>query len=245
MSKILLIKNKVEFVKGFLVPISKISESAVLEIKNNNLHCLVSTSDNSVIYHSFYKVDGDLKEGQTFNCSDIKKLIKAIDNVKKQDISFALENNNLSYKDESIRFKYHLLEDNIIKKPKISLEKLKDTKFNSSFVLTNEKVKELVKGSIFSSDSNKIYITINEDGVYAELTDKTRHNIDSITFNISNEYDGDFVDSIVLSFEIFRIIDVSNYPTVNVKINNKLGIVIFELNNNYNKMTYIMSSLTK
>lgn len=245
MSKTLQIKNRVEFVKSFLVPISRISESAVLEIKDKSLQCLVSTTDNSVIYHTSCVIESDIENGEKLNCSDIKKLIKAVDNIKKQDIVFDLENNNLSYKDDGIRFKYHLLENDIIKKPKISLDKLKDTVFNTFFVLTNDKVKELVKGSVFSSDSNKIYLTINDDGVYAELTDKTRHNIDSIAFKVSDQYQGDHVDSIVLSFEIFRLMDISNYPEVNVKINNKLGIVIFELDNNYNKMIYIMSSLTK
>jgi hypothetical protein len=62
---------------------------------------------------------------------------------------------------------------------------------------------------------------------------------------MSNSFDGDTIDSVPLCFEIFRIIDTSASKEIFVKINNKLGIVLFEIGNNYNKMTYLISSLIK
>ena len=74
--------------------------------------------------------------------------------------------------------------------------------------------------------------------------DKTRNNIDTITLRISDSYDGDSVDSLPFSFEIFRLMEISNKDIL-VKINVKLGLVIFEILDNYNKMLYVMSSLIK
>lgn len=245
MSKVLKLKNKTEFVRNFLQPISKISDASVLEFSGKHLSCLTCTSDNSVILSIQFNVDGDVEELQTLNCPDIKKLIKAIDTIKDDEIEFHLENNNLSYKGKSLRFKYHLQEDGIIKKPKLNLKKLEETDFHSSFVLEYEKIKELIKGSVFSSDSNKIYLMGSDEGVYAELTDKTRNNIDTITLKVADKLEGESVNSLPLSFEIFRIMETSGLKNILVKINNKLGVVIFHIENNYNKLTYIMSSLTK
>jgi hypothetical protein len=246
MSKTIKIKNKSHFIKNFLSPISKIADASILEIKEGKLSCLTCTSDNSIIYHVEYPIDVDFEDNQTLNCPDIKKFIKALDTIKSdENISFDLDNNNLSYKDKTLRFKYHLQEDGIIKKPKLSLQKLNETEFHSSFVLENDLIRELIKGSVFSSDSNKIYISGNKEGVDAELTDKTRNNIDTITLKICDSLEGDEFDSLSLNFEIFRIMDVSASKEIKVKINNKKGLVLFELKNNYNKMTYLMSSLIK
>lgn len=246
MSKTIKIKNKANFIKNFLSPISKIGDASVLELKNDKLTCLTCTSDNSIIYYVECDVYGEFDNNEVLNCPDIKKLIKAIDTIQSDvDISFEIEENNLSYKSNNLRFKYHLQEDGIIKKPKLNLQKLNDTEFNSSFTLRKDLIKELIKGSVFSSDSNKIYFFGDKEGVYAELTDKTRNNIDTITLKVCDVLNGDNVDSLPLNFEIFRIIDVSSVDEIKVQINNKLGLVLFELQNNYNKMTYIMSSLTK
>lgn len=245
MSKVLKIKNKTDFVRNFLQPISKISDASVLEVSGKELTCLTCTADNSVILSIQCSIEDEFSENQVLNCPDIKKLIKAIDTIKEDDIEFHLENNNLSYKGKSLRFKYHLQEDGIIKKPKLNLKKLEETDFHSSFVLEHDKIKELIKGSVFSSDSNKIYITGTNEGVFAELTDKTRNNIDSITLQISDKLEGDNINSLPLSFEIFRIMDTSGTKNILVKSNNKLGVVIFQIASNYNKLTYIMSSLTK
>ena len=246
MSKTIKIKNKYHFVKNFLSPISKIADASILEIKEGKLSCLTCTSDNSIIYHVEYPIEGEFENNETLNCPDIKKLIKALDTIKAdEDISFDLENNNLAYKDKNLRFKYHLQEDGIIKRPKLSLQKLSETEFHSSFILGNDLVRELIKGSVFSSDSNKIYITGNREGINAELTDKSRNNIDTITLKICDLLEGDDIESLSLNFEIFRIMDVSASKEIKVKINNKIGLVLFELQNNYNKMTYIMSSLIK
>lgn len=246
MSKMLKIKSKVDFVKNFLSPISKISDASILELNDSKLKCLTCTSDNSIIYYVEFSIETDIEKCISLNCPDIKKLIKAIDTIKiSNDLIFQVEENNLSYKDSNIRFKYHLQEDGIIKKPKLNLEKLNVTEFHSSFSLKSEDVRELIRGSVFSTDSNKAYISSDDEGVYAELTDKTRNNIDTITIKISDNVVGESIINLPLNFEIFRIMDISSIQDINVKINNKIGLVLFDFRNNYNKTMYIMSSLIK
>jgi hypothetical protein len=245
MSKAIKIKSKIDFVKNFLSPICKISDSAILELSESKLKCLTCTSDNSIIYYVEFPIETEISNVLFLNCPDIKKLIKALDTVKKSEVIFEIENNNLSYKDASVRFKYHLQEDGIIKKPKLNLEKLNITDFYSHFSLKSDDIKELIRGSVFSTDSNKAYIFSDEEGVYAELTDKTRNNIDTITIKIADSINGESLTQLPLNFEIFRIMDISSIQDIKVKINNKIGLVLFDFENNYNKTMYIMSSLIK
>jgi hypothetical protein len=200
------IKNKISFLKQFLYPISKISDSAVLEIKSNTLTALVCTSDNSIIFHSSFPIETEI-DSRFLNCPDIKKLIRALDAIKeKGELVFNVEENHLAYSDTFIRFKYHLLEDDIIKKPKLSLKKLETMEISSNFNLEYDTIKEVIKGSVFSSESNKFYLNSDETFVYAELTDRTRNNIDTITIKLSDKFYGNKIDSMPLNFEIFFIL---------------------------------------
>lgn len=249
MSKILKIKNKNNFVKNFLSPISKISDSVVLEPKEkdskNFLTCLCCTPDNSVFLYIEHPLEDSLDNDIKLNCPDVKKFIRAVDAISHVDeIEFVVDSNNLSYKDKFLRFKYHLLEDGIIKKPTMKLEKLDQTVFHTNFVLEKDSIRNLLRGSVFSCDSNKLYVSANKDGVYAELTDKTRKNIDTITLMVADEFKGEEIENIPFSFDIFRIMENVNND-IFVKINKDRGIVIFEIFNNYNKTIYIMSSLVK
>jgi hypothetical protein len=249
MSKTIKIKNKNIFLKNFLLPISKISDSAILETKKTDdlfyITSLSCTSDNSVIFYNEHPVNVDPDDNVSLNCLDVKKLIRAIEAISYQDnLSFRIDKNNLSYEDNDLSFKYHLLEDGIIKKPKIDLNKLQNLDFDTTFNLKNEKIKELIRASVFASDSNKIYISFDDTGVYGDLTDKTKNNIDNMIVKISSEYYGKRAKPIPFSFDIFRIMENANNDII-VKINEKIGIVIFEIQNNYNKMIYIMSALIK
>lgn len=92
MSKTIKIKNKSLFVKNFLLPISKISDSSILELNENLLSCKVCTSDNSVIFFTCFTTESDSDETVVLNCPDIKKLIRAIDAISRNDeISSFLE----------------------------------------------------------------------------------------------------------------------------------------------------------
>jgi len=246
MSKQIKIKNKISFIKNFLSPICKVSDSAVLEVESSCIKSLVCTSDNSIIFYNNHPIESSFEDPITLNCSDLKKFIRALDAVGgKNEIIFTIDGNNIAYNDSSVKFKYHLLEDDIIKKPKISLKKLESMEVDSSFIINKDSLKELIRGSVFSSDSNKFYLNSESDGIFAELTDKTRNNIDSITMKISDSFVGNSFESLPLNFEIFRIMEIGDSTDINVKINTKLGIVLFEVCNNYSKTLYIMSSLIK
>jgi len=238
--------NSQLFKKLFLEQIGKISDSAVLTIDHNTVNCLTCTPDNSVILSISYPVEQvENVPNFTLNVGDIKKLIRAIDCIEKDNATFKIHNNNLSYSDKNIPFKYHLLENGIISQPKINLDKLCKLEFDSTFLLQDKTLNELIKASTFSTDSNKIYLTSEDNVLKGNLTDKTRFNIDNFETIISNKFEGTKIQNLCLNFEVFRIISTCKYNELKCQISSKLGVVLFSFQNNIITTKYIVSALTK
>ena len=238
--------NNQLFKKLFLEQIGKISDSAVVTLSDSKLRCLTCTPDNTVILSIEFTVDQNIQIAPTtLNIGDIKKLIRAIDCIDKDKVTFQLHNNNLTYKDKNIQFKYHLLENGIIPQPKINIEKLNKLEFDSTFVLQDRTLNDIIKASTFSTDSNKIYLTSENNILKGNLTDMTRYNIDSFETIISDNFEGSKIQNLCLNFEVFRILSTGKFNELKCQISSKLGVVLFSFENNIITTKYIVSALTK
>jgi hypothetical protein len=238
--------NNQQFKRGFLEQICKISDSAVIKIESGYINCICSSPDNSIILYSRLKIKTEeIISPVTLNVGDIKKLIRAFDCVDSEDLTFTVKNNNINYSDTNVQFKYHLLEDGIITQPKINVQKLEELDFNCSFTLTDKALTELLKGSTFSSDSNKVYLSSVGKSLKGNLTDKTKFNIDNFELNISNDFEGQELKDLCLNFEVFRTLSASKFNTLKCKISSKLGVILFLFENSNIVSKYIVSALTK
>lgn len=237
--------NNQHFKKLFLEQISKISDSAIITLTSDKASCIACTPDNSVIISVTIPIESNNLINATLNVGDIKKLIRAVDCIDKDKSTFKIFNNNLSYADNNIQFKFHLLENGIISQPKINVEKLDKIQFDSLFSLQDKSINELIKASTFSTDSNKIYLTSTDNILKGNLTDKTRFNIDNFETIVSNNFEGSKIDSLCLNFEVFRILSTSKFNELKCQISSKLGVVLFSFQNNIITTKYIVSALTK
>ena len=115
------IKNKNQFVTGYLRPISALTDAVILKTKDNKLECIANNEQGLIIYASY---DLDVQSDLVLNIPNIKKLEKILSFIESDDIDLTYKENSLSYKDKKMRFKYHFLDDNIIQAPKLSVEKI-------------------------------------------------------------------------------------------------------------------------
>jgi DNA polymerase III sliding clamp (beta) subunit (PCNA family) len=238
------ITDKKLFVSSFLQPISKISDSCVIRLTDNGFSCLTCTSDSTVILHNEYKADIDIDGELTLNISDIKKIIKAIECIQSDKFQLAIDKNNISYTGRDIKFKYHLLEDGIITVPKLNIEKIESLEFPVVFTVQYKSLLELIRGSTFAAETNKLYLHAENDQIMGDLTDRSRNNVDSISIPLC-DYAGTNFNNIVLNFEIIRIISGVRVKQLECKINPKVGVVLFQIIDNSIKTRYISSSLIK
>ena len=76
----------------------------------------------------------------------------------------------------------------------------------------------------------------------AELTDRARHNTDNFTISMGNV---DFtLDPIPLNLDNIRLLSMIN-DEFNVRVNTEYGVVVFDIQNTYIKLKYIISALTQ
>ena len=236
MEKILQVKDRGEFLE-FLDSVSKISDSAIFEINNEGISCLVASPDNTLILFSKYEVETGVRAN--INIPDIKKLYRVIATIDKKELNLHINSNNIEYKGDVIKFKYHLFEEGFLSKPRLNIEKIKSFAFDVEFSVSKASINQLLKGSTFASETNKVYFYTEDGLLKAELTDRARHNTDkfaisigSVNFNLS---------PIPINFDNIRLISsgISDYK---FGINTEFSVVIVDIDNTNTKLKYIISS---
>ena len=237
------IRDKENFLGNFVIPLSKVADSAVLKIKKGKISSLISTSDNTIIVHAEY-IDDTIDAETTLNVPDLKKLCRVISCIEETTFKLDVSSNFIGYTSNSVRFKYHLYDDGIIPSPKLSIDKLNSLTFDGKFTLPYSAVVNLIKGSSISTETNKIYLGVKNNFVFGELTDKTRSNIDSYGINISDNYEGtQFAIAIPLNFEIFRIISSMRFKELQSQIITKMGVITLDLSLDNAKFKFVISAL--
>lgn len=237
------ITNKDSFLNNFLSPLSKVTDSAVINVNKGKISSLISTSDNTIIVGSNY-FDGNINAVKCLNVPDVKKFVRVVSCIEQESFELDISSNFIGYSSDAIRFKYHLYDDGIITTPKLNLEKIKTFEFDGSFVLPYTAVINLIKGSSISTETNKIYISVKDTTVFGELTDKTRSNIDSYGIKIAENYQGtQFAVPLPLNFEIFRIISSMRFKELQSQIITKLGVMTLDLKLDNADFKFVVSAL--
>lgn len=218
------------FNNTFLSLTSKICDSACVKIDKEKIFCVTCSGDNTIVIFSTYNQKNDIDQTITLNIPDLNRLSRTLSCIRDQDVDLEVDSNCIKYKSSSVRFKYHLLEDGIIAVPSVSIDKIKKLDFKYSFDLHKNDVLSLIKGSSLVTDVDKLYFYVEDDCVYAEITDKETSNTDSYTQKISDTYKGDDqFDQMSISFEVLRIISSLRFDSIKVRINTDVNVLLFEV----------------
>jgi hypothetical protein len=234
----LTLKSK-EF-RRFLNSLSKISDTSILEVKSDEVYSIASSEDRSMFLWS--SLEGDFDVETVLNLPSLTKLSNLLDMIGTDEIEFELKRNKLQYRGTSVKFDYHLYDDGILTKPKITLAKIKGLAYDYTFEVEKSFIKTLMKNSSFFKDTNKLYIYTEDDHLVWSLADRTMSNTDTLTV-IGEEVDFE-MDEFILNLDNIRLIDFGDSSMMTVNINNN-GIGKIQINSNELTLNYIVSSLTK
>jgi hypothetical protein len=240
----LTITDKEDFLNNFLLPVSKVTDSAVLKLTNNQLSTIIATSDNTlVIYATYNGIVASVEKN--LNIPDLKKLCRVLSCIEDNTCTFDIATNNINFESSSVRFKYHLYEDNIIKTPRqITLEKIEQLPFDGNFTISFASVVGLIKGSSIATETNKVYLSFRGNDVHGELTDRSRANTDLYGIKISDDYKGEQITNYIpLNFELFRIISCMKYKSLAVRVAAKRGLLTLTSGTDTTRMQFIVSAL--
>lgn len=176
------------------------------------------------------------------NLPSVTKLLKVIKAIKTENIQFNVTENNISYTGSDFRFKYHLLDDNIIHEERKSMDKLLAIDWDVTFTMKSETLKSIISYSKIFKDTSKLYIKSKDDVVAYEMTDKTMKNVDAIQIE-GDEYEG------ILDFEFITDISTFNKFINPTKIELEFGMddtyaMIKVVDNSNITLIYAMGSET-
>lgn len=240
------IDSRQDFVSRFLTPIVKLSDTGRLCVSDKSITALVSSPDNSIILHAKTSQENNLDKPVNLNIPNFSKLINLLNCLSSDSVAVEFQENKLVCKSGDLKFKYHLLDDDIIKIPGINIEKIKSIEFNTSFFMTKDTLTQVIKASTFATDTDKIYISTRETNVIGELTDTQQANIDSFSRPLSMSYTGDPITKpVAINFELFRYIAstrMSRDCKIIIRINHENGVVVFDILCDENKLKYITSA---
>lgn len=235
------IQSRVDWLQ-FLDDISKINNSAIVSVsESGTLTSLVSSPDNNLIlYGELTGVESTINT--TLNIPDIGKLKRVVDGINTESVEFTLNNNNIEYSGNSVKFKYHLFDDGYLSKPNINLTKIQELQCDIEFKLTQQILKAIIKASSFVTDTNKVYIFTENGELKAELTDRSKHNTDMYALTLGPV---DFnLEPVILNLDNIKL--VSNVgDVVNFSINTTYSVNIVDICKSSIKLKYIIASLTQ
>ena len=143
-----------------LSSLGQIHDTCVLELKHDGIHGITSSEDNSMYGHGY--LGGVSFENKNLNLPSLKKFSKALDMISADDVKLKMNGNHLEYKDKQLKFKYHLHEEGVITRPKLSLEKIRNFEYDIEFDLDFDFLSDLLQKSSITN-TKKLYI-FTEDG---------------------------------------------------------------------------------
>jgi len=239
--------NKKDFTDNFLNVIGKAVDIVSIKGNKDGLFTICNKPDSSIIVLGKYLHSLDLEQEISLNIGDIKKLLRVLDCIEDDVLSFKLNSNHLYYKSDKIQFKYHFLDDSIVPKVTLKREKIESLKNDTFFDIEYKKLQEVLKASSFTSDTNKIYIYKQPDGLYCELGDKEKSNTDSIAMKLAETIEGaELAQTIPFNLDIFRLFSGIKFEKARVGINNSFKIMSFFIKPTENtEFTFLISGLVK
>ena len=240
------ISNKSRFISNFLSPLNKLGDSCICKVTKDGLTTLISTDCRTVVLYGSYKQNIECDGDMNLNIPDVGRLVRILQCIDDENIELDVTESYIKYTSDNIRFTYHLLDDNIITSPKLSVEKIKNITYTTTFDMPYDGLTNLLKSSTFTVNINKIYFDTDDDNVYAEINDKQFSNVDNIRLKICNKYTGCGISTpLPVSLDTIRNLAGVRCDKLKVSINSELNVMTFGINNDDIQILYIISGLMK
>lgn len=233
-----LVINRKEF-QSYLNNLATISDNAILNVDSDKISCIVGAEDRSLFLWSV--LEGDFDVNRALNIPSLRKFSKALNLISKDEVKLTINSNHIEYKGD-IKFKYHLFDDGILQKPKITIAKIEALKYDTEFEVSKDFIKNLLKTSSVFNKTKKLYVFTDNGELWWSLADKTATNSD--VFTVSSGAVDFELDDFILNLDNVPLLSFGSQNKLEVKIN-PMGIANFHAKSDNIILDYIATSLTK
>lgn len=229
------------FIDNLVGPCSKLAENICLEFSDNRLiKTIVTSSDNSTILLA--SIPCEVQE--PFKCiiPDCKTFLRLFSGISEETVLLDINSNAIEYKNSSMSFKYHLLDETyMVNRKSISEEKLNSLTFDTTFELSKRSVSEIFRFNSIIPEAEKLYFLTKNNKVIAKLGDEQKANTNELTTVVSESFQGkELSASLPLNIQNILLMSFAE-ETIICKINHQLKVFKFETP----LTSYVVSGLVK
>jgi hypothetical protein len=227
-----------------LGPVSKLADNISLSFSSidskQKAKTIISNSDRSVVLLG--EIDCLVQEPFLCVIPDCKTFLRLFSGIEANDLTLTINSNIIEYKQNNFSFKYHLLDELYSSNNKtLSEEKIQALTYDTSFVMSKQKLSEIIKYNSIIPDAEKLYFFTQGSDVLAKIGDEQKSNINEIVVEVNKGYSGQPFDT-TFPINIQNVLLFSfNSDTIIVSVNHSLKIFKFETPN----LRYIVSGLVK
>lgn len=239
------IENKNKLNRYFLDPLAKLNPKCVLKLSNDQIKAKTSYPDGSLFLEATSIIESDITDEMEIAFIDLFRLIKILDFIQKDVVTFKLDSNFLSYKDSVNQFSMHVYDPKVVTKTRLSFEKINSLKFDLDFNFNISILLELIKASGIYPDLNKLYFNFSNNTLKIELTDKTKNINDSFTKTVENIETENKNINFILPLDAFRIILNNKIDQLRFKFEKSSNLVNLTYETDGIRMSYVIPSLIK
>lgn len=200
--------------KEFYTFISAISNvfrgGATLKIYKQYIECIASSEDSASIIvcskiHILNEDEINLANNEEYviNVPDLQKFAKLLNMNEAETFTFEIKNNYVYFANSKVKGAKFILNDIPGQKiPKHVTSKWFDNfKINYEVEIDKSQIKEILHIASFADGSDKVYFYQEDGNLIAELNDRTIHNIDNISLNISSNGSGTIKDKVIIAVD--------------------------------------------
>ena len=101
----------------------------------------------------------------------------------------------------------------------------------------------MFKGSTFATETSKVYIYEEDNKIFSELGDRSRHNSDNFVCKLSEDYEGNIEKPLPVNFDSFRLVSFNGSGEVKFSVNTNMGVITCNFNKGETELIYIISAL--
>ena len=239
------IENKNKFSKYFLEPLARLNPKCVLKIEKDKIQAKTNYTDGSLFLEASSSIDTDVTDVMELAFVDLTRFIKTLDFIQKDVVSFNMDKNVLTYKDNSNHFILHTYDPKVVPKSRISFEKINKLNFDLNLDFATNVFFEIFKAGGIYPDLNKLYFNFKDNILKIELSDHTKTNCDGFTRTVENlNCDGSSFN-FILPLDAFRIILANKIDKLQFRFEKNSSIVNVVYENDGINVSYVIPCLTK
>ena len=223
------IKITEPFIKNFLTPLANVVDKAPFFIKDSKISVCCKNPNGELTVSFSMPIETNI-DNETINIPDIPKFKNLLDRSTILDDSDKLyiKNNKVSYTSSKWRFKYHLLDSSLMKHRELKSNVVDNFQSKLSFILEPQVLNDIVKLKSFHKNKvEKVYFKIDDDKIYACLTDETIASTDELSVLVRDKYqiDGQVLTENVIKFDIIKVLSQHRGVPFKIKCSDRAILV--------------------